>query len=174
MKTHFLSIITATTVLLFFQSVNSIAKPNNKKPINSPNVTSMGDGVKFTLQRCTQISNQEKVVCEGNFRSSNGERSFTLFRDDTSAPTKINDSSGKTYIANEIQIGGDYNCKKGVDGSCSGIDVTLVEGVDYKAIFTFTNVSLSSSKIPLFSIGYFYSQQLYYMKYRNISVKSNQ
>jgi hypothetical protein len=171
MKNYLLSVATMTALILLSQSVDSVAKTGSKKTVGNPNVTNIGDGIKFTFQGCSQVVEKETVVCHGNFRSSNGERSFTIHRSDISAPTKITDSSGRSYIANEIKVGGDYLCRESAEyyDSCSYRDIVLVEGVDYKTTFTFTNASLPSPKISLFSIGYFY-QQIYYMKYRNILV----
>jgi hypothetical protein len=172
MKNYLSYIVATITLFFFFQSTDSIAKPSVKKPVTNSNTTSMGNGIRFTFQGCTQISNQEKVVCEGIFRSSNGERSFSLSRDDQNVQTKITDSTGKTYVANEIQVGGDYNCKElELLTSCYSSNITLVEGADYKAIFTFTNVSLPLPKISLFSIGYSDYTQSYYIKYRNVLVR---
>jgi hypothetical protein len=161
------------TLLIFSLPIDTLAaKPRSKKTTNSPNVVTIGDGIKFTFQRCTQIPDQEKVVCQGSFRSSNGERTLMLYRTDSSGPTKITDSRGKTYFANEIQVGGDYNCRETGEmfTSCGSIEITLVEGVDYSTTFTFTNAPLPLSKISLFSIGYFYINQSYYIKYRNVLV----
>jgi hypothetical protein len=170
MKTYLFTASLLAFSIFYLPSDPSIAKPNNKKPIGNPNVTNIGDGIKFTFQGCSQVVEKEKVVCQGNFRSSNGERAFTIYRNDSSAPTKITDSSGKSYIVNEIKVGGDYVCREAeLFSDCLSSDITLVEGVDYKTTFTFINTSLSSPKISLLSIGYFYREP-YYMKYRNILV----
>jgi hypothetical protein len=166
----FLSIITTTTVLLFSQSVDSIAKPNNRKPVNSSNVTNIGDGIKFTFHECTQIPSQEKVICQGTFRGSNGDKILWIYRR-LFGVTKIVDSTGKNHIVNEIKIGEDLICAERED--CSQEKITLVQGVDYKATFVFTDILLKSSRIPLLSIEYGFSSvgADRVIKYRDILVR---
>jgi hypothetical protein len=177
MSIYLFSVIAAVTlsVALLPPSTSiakpNIAKPNLSKPPANSNISNLGDGVKFTFQGCTQIPSQEKVICLGNFRSSNGERSFGIYRNNYNSTT-ITDTQGKSYNPIEIRVGGDYICNQVslYGGECNSFDVTLVENVDYKTVFIFNNVLLPSPKIPLLSIGINGDR---YMKYRNIPVSTN-
>jgi hypothetical protein len=61
----------------------------------------------------------------------------------------ITNLKGKQYIASEIIIGEDWSCRN----DCGYKIITLVEGVNYPAFFTFRDVSLPSSKIALLLIN---------------------
>jgi hypothetical protein len=179
MSIYLFSVITAVTLsVALLPPSTSIAKPSTPKPnLSKPpansNISNLGDGIKFTFQGCTQIPSQEKVICLGNLRSSNGERALDIYRNDSSAPTTITDTQGKSYNPTEFRVGGDYICKQGeLFDNCSYVSVTLVENVDYKTVFIFNNVLLPSPKIPLLSIG-INKDGGRYMKYRNITVSTN-
>jgi hypothetical protein len=154
-----------TDITLAKPTTTETKKTNNSKSRGTP----VGEGVKFFFNGCTQITAQEKVVCVGTFRSISGERKVTMYREDYRGwVTTITDTKGKSYIPNEIRVGGDYTCIK---GNCSYLDMTLVEGVDYKTIFIFTDISLPTAKIPLLSINTNGGQN--YLKYRNIPVSTS-
>jgi hypothetical protein len=181
MSIYLFSVITAVTfsVALLPPSTSiakpSIPKPNLNKPPANSNISNLGDGIKFTFQGCTQIPSQEKVICLGNFRSSNGERFLRIYRNEYASQTTITDTQGKSYSPVEIRVGGDYICNDvGASDSsdCRRLNVTLVENVDYKTVLTFNNVSLPSPKIPLLSIV-IYKDGERYLKYRNIPVSVN-
>jgi hypothetical protein len=170
MKTYLLSVVATTTLLFYFQSTNSIARPSLKKLIESPNVTNVGDGIKFTFKGCTQISSQEKVICQGDLRSFNGDKTLWIYRR-TFGVTKITDSTGKSHVVNEIRIGSDLIC--GEQEDCAQEKITLVKGINYKSTFIFTSIILKSSKIPLLSIEYGFSSvgADRVIKYRDILVR---
>jgi hypothetical protein len=135
-------------------------------------------GVTFDFKGCSTVASSsggKDIVCIGDFLSRSGEKSISL-QAQTSNPyahkgTTINDSAGKTYYANEIKIGDNWSCR--VD--CPNI--TLVEGVKYSASFVFQDVSVLSSKIPLFAIdiptGFpsFFNEDKR-IKFRNINLRS--
>jgi hypothetical protein len=180
MNIRLCSVIAAVSLSVALLPSTSIAKPSipkpnlNKPPANS-NISNLGDGVKFTFQGCTQIPSQEKVICLGNFRSSNGERAFEIYRNYNQSNTTITDTQGKSYNPVEIRVGGDYVCNQVSSyggGECGSLNVTLVENVDYKTVFIFNNVLLPSPKIPLLSIV-INKDGGRYMKYRNIPVSMN-
>jgi hypothetical protein len=173
MNFRLLSFFLAGITSLFIPFTHSFAKPNAKKPTSVSNTFNLGNGIKFVFQGCAQISRQDKVICSGIFRNSNGEKPVLIFRDHPSISTTITNSSGKNYVANEIRIIGVDNriCNAGNegDGFCQFYDVTLVEGVEYKTLFVFNDVSLPTSKIALLQIGFEYGSQQA-LKFRNISV----
>jgi hypothetical protein len=170
MKTYSLRVIALTALLFYFQSTNSVARPRIEKPVRNPNVINVGEGIKFTFQGCTQISSQEKVICQGTFQSFNGDKTLWIYRR-IFGITKIVDSTGKSHVVNEIRIGGDLICREQED--CAQEKVTLVEGINYKSIFVFTDILLDSSKIPLLSIEYGFSSvgADRVIKYRDIPVR---
>jgi hypothetical protein len=166
--------LTLLTLALTISTADiTLAKPTTTESKNTNNSksrgTPVGEGVKFFFNGCTQITSQEKVVCMGILRSISGERKVTMYRARYSDITTITDTKGKSYIPDEIRVGGDYTCTK---GNCNYLDMTLVEGVDYKTIFIFTDISLPTAKIPLLSIGT-YGNQKNYLKYRNIPVSTS-
>jgi hypothetical protein len=146
-------------------STTEAKNTNNSKPRGTP----VSEGVKFFFNGCTQITAQEKVVCIGTFRSISGERKIHMYREYYLGNTTITDTKGKSYIPDEIRVGGDYTCIK---GNCGSLEMTLVEGVDYKTIFIFTDISLPAAKIPLLSIAT-NSDRQNYLKYRNIPVSTS-
>jgi hypothetical protein len=167
--------LTLLTLALTISTADiTLAKPTTTETKNTNNSksrgTPVGEGVKFFFNGCTQITSQEKVVCMGILRSISGERKVTMYRDEFYGnKTTITDTKGKSYIADEMRVGGDYTCKK---DPCTELNMTLVEGVDYKTIFIFTDISLPTAKIPLLSIGT-YGNQKNYLKYRNIPVSTS-
>jgi hypothetical protein len=174
MNSRLLSFFLAGITSFFIPFTNSLAKPNSKKPVSASNTLNLGNGIKFVFQGCTQISSQNKVICSGIFRNSNGEKPVLIFRDYPPAPTTITNSSGRNYVANEVRIVDVDNrtCSSennDFGNACSWYDVTLVEGVEYKTLFIFNDVSLPMSKIPLLSIGFNYGNDQA-LKFRNIPV----
>jgi hypothetical protein len=186
MNIRLLSVITASILSIVLLPIISIAKPTiPKSTVNKPNINkpetfpiilNLGGGVKFTFQGCSQMSGQEKVICTGIMRSSNGEQLLTIYRDynkDRLQQINITDSKGRSYIANEFRVGDEYICQYDSNTNCTSKEMTLVEGVDYKTTFTFTEIALPSPTIPLLSVGYYIiggSSRSYYLKYRNIPV----
>jgi hypothetical protein len=186
MNIRLLSVITTSILSVALLPTISIAKPSISKstvsrPENITNISNLGGGVKFTFQSCNQIPSQEKVICTGTIRSSNGEQLLTIYRDydkDRLQQVKITDSKGRSYLANEFRVGDEYICQYDSNtnwnnNNCTNKEMTLVEGVDYKTIFTFTEIALPSPKIPLLLIGFSIrsvSYQSYHLKYRNIPV----
>jgi hypothetical protein len=154
MNIRLFSVIIAGMLSVCVLPCGSIAKPSSDE-------NKLGNGVKFTFEGCTQLPSQEKVIYTGVLRSFDGEKRIGVRRDQTT----ITDTKGKTYTANRLTIGDDFNCKVTY---CHGA-ITLVENVEYKSTFIFTDISTPLSKLPLVSIGF--ARQL---KYRNISVRNSE
>jgi hypothetical protein len=174
MNFRLLSFFLAGITSVFIPFTHSFARPNSKKPVSVSNTLNLGSGIKFVFQGCTQISSQDKVICSGIFRNSNGEKPVLIFRDQPKNSTTITNTNGRNYVANEIRIVDVDNRICNAEGnewgnSCSWYDVTLVEGVEYKTLFVFNDVSLPTSKIALLQIGFEYGSQQA-LKFRNISV----
>jgi hypothetical protein len=148
-----------SAIVVGILSVCGLSDVSISKPTSDDN--SIGNGIKFTFQGCTYFPKQEKVVCLGNFRSSSGEQRLAVYRNGT----KITNTQGKTYESGEFIIGTDFICKQ----NCNGETATFVEGVDYKSMFVFNDISLPSSRIPLLSIEISGKT----LKYRNLKVKTS-
>ncbi len=107
--------------------------------------------VTFNLGRC--VSRGNDIICGGILHNSSGEQEVQIARtrlwtvgDNT---TSITDSNGTTYVASKILVGNSAVC----DESCGYIEgLKLVQGVNYKTIFVFSNVSLPSNSIALLDI----------------------
>jgi hypothetical protein len=166
----------ATIVLLF----TSIASPSLGKPSNWS--YKIGDNLRFDFKGCTKSTNGEDLICIGNFRSRNGEVSVGIGPGaDNTKFIGITDSKGKVSFADEIRVGDNWSCRVGAN--CSGNtfalnmgsgDLVFVEGVDYKTLFIFKDISLPSSKIPLFFFrGYSTFSNQFEIKVRNINVTSS-
>ena len=81
------SLFLAGIASIFLPFTISIAKPNVRKPVIVSNTLNLGNGIKFAFHGCTQISNQDKVVCSGIFRNSSGEKPVLIGRvDDNNVP----------------------------------------------------------------------------------------
>ncbi len=125
------------------------------------------DGVTFDFKGCFQSSDGNDVTCVGDLLSRRGERTVEIYRD----TSYIVNSKGKTYMANEVTIGDDFVCKENpgeIDFnnlSCGSKTMVFVEGVSYRASYTFRDISLPTPKISLFSMANV-------LKFRNIVVKS--
>ena len=115
----------------------------------------------FDFKGC--FNQGSNIVCGGFLRSTSGDQAATILRDmGGQSNTKIIDSNGGIHTANKISVGTSYKC----DMSCPYMDnITLVEGVNYKTLVVFENVSLSS--ISLFEISGLN------FKSRNINVQNN-
>lgn len=157
MNIRLFSVIMAGMLSVVGLSDESIAKPTSDD-------NTIGNGIKFTFQGCTYFPKEEKVVCLGNFRSSSGEQSLSVLR----FTTNMTNTQGKTYPSSEFAIGADIDCKQ----NCNEKQAIFVEGVDYKLVVVFNDVSLPSSKIPLLSISIQNDSKR--LKYRNIKVKNNE
>lgn len=155
-----------TTILVFASSTSfSLAKPSNWS-------YKIGNSIKFDFKGCTKSG--DDIVCVGNFRSRSGERLLHIGTGFTGGLSpkliSITDSRGKVSFADEVRVGEEWSFTE--NGRSVG-DITLVEGVDYKTLFIFKDVSLPSLKIPLFSAQsdhYFGSADRFEIKARNIPI----
>jgi hypothetical protein len=139
------SIFLTSSILAF--CINPVsAKPNESS-------YKIGDSLRFDFKGCTKSTNSDDIICVGNFRSRNGEVSIEVSPGNSSDRNiSITDSKGRTHFADEIKVGDSWSCRAGnnCNSLFSGNGITLVEGIDYKTLFVFKDVSLPSSKIPLF------------------------
>jgi hypothetical protein len=137
---------------VFLTTLISLASPTLSKPNNYS--YKINDSLKFDFIGCAKsASDNEQIVCVGNFRSKNGEQIINIgpgnidpYFNQSKYNVVITDSRGGTHPADEIRIGKDWTCRT----DCGSKRLELVEGVDYKTLFIFKNVSLPSSKLPLF------------------------
>jgi hypothetical protein len=161
------SSISLTTVMLLLMN---FANPSLAKPSNwSYNIS---DNLKFDFKGCTKSGND--VICIGNFRSRSGEQSLhigTGYNGGLSPKLiSITDSRGNVSFADEVRVGENWSF---TEKERSVGDIVLVEGIDYKTLFIFKDVSLPSLKIPLFSSqndNYFGWASQFSVKVRNITV----
>jgi hypothetical protein len=121
----------------------------------------IGTATTFDLKGCIKSSDGQDIVCVGNFRNRDADKDITVYRGNG---TLITDYDGKSYIPDELRISAN-SCRR----DCGYLDVTLVEGVDYKASFVFKDISLSSPKIALLKIHMYSGDEI---KIRNIPVIS--
>ncbi len=164
-------LVSLITTLLIFTNVTSpsLAKPSNWS-------YKIGDNLRFDFKGCTKSTNGEDVICVGNFRSKNGEIALNLGPGSSSSKNiSITDSQGSLIFADELRVGDSWSCRVGADCN-NGINdnIVFVEGIDYKTIFIFKDISLSSTKIALF---YFRNSGIFKpfeIKIRNIYVTSPQ
>jgi hypothetical protein len=136
-----LTTLTVALIVLVSLTSPTLSKPNNYS-------YKINDSIKFDFMGCTKsASDNEEIICLGNFRSKNGEQVINIGpgRGDNSNVI-ITDSRGGIHPAAEIRVGKNWSCRT----NCSSANLELVEGVEYKALFVFKNVSLPSSKLPLF------------------------
>jgi hypothetical protein len=165
----FVSLMTTSLVLTNVTS-SSLAKPSNWS-------YKIGDNLRFDFKGCTKSTNGEDVICVGNFRSKNGEVGLSLSPGNGDRKNiSITDSQGGLIFADELRIGSNWSCRSGADCSQTSFsnNVVLVEGIDYRTIFVFKDVSLPSTKIALF---YFQSADYFspfVIKVRNINVTNPQ
>jgi hypothetical protein len=149
----------------------SFTSPSLSSPKNQS--YKINDSLKFDFTGCAQsASNNEEIVCTGNFRSKNGEQTINIgpgnidpYFNSGSYNVIITDSRGGTHPADEIRIGKDWSCRT----NCGSKGFELVEGVDYKTLFIFKNVSLPSSKLPLFFFQG-YANGRFDIRVRNLTV----
>ena len=144
---------TATALIISFFPFTTLAKPNDRS-------IKIRNAAMFDFKGCAQPDGRDEVICVGNLRSLGGEQSVSIYRSDSE--TSITDFKGKVYEADEIRVGDAGIC----DIQCSYQYFTLVEGVNYRTLFIFKNVSLPSPKIALLSINI----ESTHVKFRNISV----
>ncbi len=143
--------------------------PVRQKPVNSPGQKKSSShrlgyykSIKFDFHGCSK-ANGSDVVCIADFRSLSGDqeivagpRMSNINRTGASPGVIIVNSEGQSYLASKVSINDNWSCS--VDASCPGGSynpgtgrITLVEGVTYKTTFTFSDVSLPSLKLALFS-----------------------
>ena len=100
----------------------------------------------FDFKGCTRPDGRDEVFCAGNLRSLGGEQRVYIARKGTYGnngyDSSITDFKGKVYIADEIRIGDVGIC----DMECTDKTFDLVEGVNYRTLFIFKNISLPSPK----------------------------
>jgi hypothetical protein len=160
------SIGLATILLILINFANpSLSKPDNW----SYNIS---NNLRFDFKGCTKSDND--VICIGNFRSRSGEQSLHIGTGYTGGLSpkliSITDSRGNVSFADEVRVGENWIF---TEKERSVGDVVLVEGIDYKTLFVFKDVSLPSLKIPLFSAqndNYFGWASQFSVKVRNITV----
>jgi hypothetical protein len=164
-------LVSITTTLLILTNVtsSSLAKPSNWS-------YRIGDNLRFDFKGCTKSTNGEDVICVGNFRSKNGEVGLSLSPGSGDRKNiSITDSQGSLIFADELRVGDNWSCRVGADcGDGFGNNLVFVEGIDYKTIFIFKDISLPSAKIALF---YFRNSDIFKpfeIKIRNINVTSPQ
>jgi hypothetical protein len=125
----------------------------------------IGTATTFDLKGCTKSSDGQDVFCVGYFRNRDADKDITVYKEGT----LITDYSGKSYEPDELRVSA-ASCRR----DCYQLNVTLVEGVDYKVTFIFKDVSLPSLKIALLKINTYgtngYSR--YEIKTRNIPIIS--
>jgi hypothetical protein len=160
-----------TTTLLILTNVtsSSLAKPSNWS-------YKIGDNLRFDFKGCTKSTNGEDVICVGNFRSKNGEVGLSLSPGSGDRKNiSITDSQGSLIFADELRVGDNWSCRVGADcGNFFGNNLVFVEGIDYKTMFIFKDISLPSTKVALF---YFRSDGFsnpFEIKVRNVNVTSPQ
>ena len=118
----------------------------NAKPITIKN----DSGVTFDFVGCIRKGND--IVCQGNFSSINGERKIYMNGYGDEGRAFIADSEGGVHKVSKILFtGAAQQCKNSDSSDCN---MSLVEGINYKTTFVFSNVSLPSDRIPLFQINY--------------------
>jgi hypothetical protein len=166
------------------QSIATLPSPNpqnsglSKKPAKRSKWSYKinNNAIRFDFNGCTYSGSD--IVCSGNFRSLNREQIIAVGpgRDGvftSSNSISITDTRGMTHRASELKIGNDWSCIKDSD-SCQ---MTLVEGIDYKTLFIFKDISLPSSKIALFYFNdnnYFSGRgNNFEIKIRDIDVNQN-
>jgi hypothetical protein len=145
---------TSITAITSFFLVASIPMNVMAKPVK------IGTAITFDLKGCIKSSDGQDIICVGNFRNRDADQYIKIYRD---YGTLITDYNGKSYTPDELRVSAE-SCRR----DCSRLDVTLVEGVDYKASFIFKDVSLPSPKIALLKIANNWSE----IKIRNIPVIS--
>jgi hypothetical protein len=114
----------------------------------------------FDFKGCFKSSDGNDIICTGNFRNRDADKTVHIARD---SDTFITDYSGKNYIPDELAISNGKLCRTG----CSYTSLNLVEGVDYKVDLIFKDVSLSSAEIALLQIDMSYADDI---KIRKIPV----
>jgi hypothetical protein len=124
----------------------------------------IGTAATFDFKGCTKSSDGQDIICVGNFRNRDADKSIGIYR---SRGTFITDYEGKNYAPDEIKISA-KSCRR----DCFYLSVTLVEGVDYKASLIFKDVSLSSPRIALLQM-YMSGTDDSNIKIRKISVSGN-
>jgi hypothetical protein len=134
---------------LTFLSIASaaIAKPSNWS-------YKIGDFLQFDFKGCTKTTNGDDVICVGNFRSRSGEQQISIGPGyDNYKRISITDSRGKVTNADEVRIGDNWSCRVACGTWNSGTaNMVFVEGIDYKTLFIFKDVSLPSTKLPLLAL----------------------
>ncbi len=145
------------TTIISVLALNSIPTTTLAKPIK------IGTAMTFDFKGCTKSSGGQDIICVGNFRNRDADKSIHIHR----KSSFITDFAGKNYAPDELRIS-DKLCR---GSSCNVQSILLVEGVDYKASFLFKDVSLSSPKIALFQIASWSNFET--IKIRRINVSSS-
>jgi hypothetical protein len=122
----------------------------------------IGTATTFDFKGCTKSSDGQDIICIGNFRNRDADKGIGIYRGNG---TFITDYDGKNHAPDEIKIS-DKSCRRG----CYSLNVTLVEGVDYKVSLIFKDVSLPSPKIALLQMDMAGADDI---KIRKISVSGN-
>jgi hypothetical protein len=129
--------ITAASFILIFNSVVAEAKP-----------IKINTATTFDFKGCVKSSDGNDIICVGNFRNRDADKQISIYRDNYSSAVSITDFNGKSYRADEINVGNGKSCRT----DCRYLDLTLVEGVNYQTNFIFKDVFLPSSQIALLEI----------------------
>jgi hypothetical protein len=146
---------TSIAAITSFFLVASIPMIVVAKPIK------IGTATTFDFKGCTKSTDGQDIICVGNYRNRDADKSITIYR---GSGTFITDYDGKSYTPDEIKISAE-SCRR----DCDSLYVTLVEGVDYKVSLIFKDVSLPSPKIALLQIS---TRHVDDVKIRKISVSS--
>jgi hypothetical protein len=171
------------------QSIATLPSPSpqnsglSKKPAKRNNWSYKinSNAIRFDFNGCTNSGSD--IVCSGNFRSLNREQIIAVGPGSdgvfsSSNSISITDIRGTTHRASELRIGNDWSCLKGNNSFGNSCQMTLVEGIDYKTLFIFKDISLPSSKIALF----YFNNDSYFsgtgnnfeIKIRDIDVTQNE
>jgi hypothetical protein len=152
------ALVAILTTLISFTSP-TLSKPNNYSH-------KINDSLKFDFMGCAKSAFYNKqIVCMGNFRSKNGEQTIHVGLGSNGYNVITTDSRGGMHPADEIRVGKNWSCRAG----CGVTGLELVEGVDYNVLFIFENVSLPSSKLPLFFFEG-YANGRFDIRVRNLTV----
>jgi hypothetical protein len=158
--------ISLLTLTFLSMASAAIAKPSNWS-------YKIGDFLQLDFKGCTKTASGDDVICVGNFRSRSGERQISIGPGyDNYKNISITDSRGKVTNADEVRIGDNWSCRVGTNCGTwnSGIgNMVFVEGIDYKTLFIFKDVSLPSTKLPLFYLSFDRNE----IKVRNIAVSTS-
>lgn len=136
MPNKIFSIAIASFVMLLSSTITTDAKP-----------IKINTATTFDFKGCVKSSDGNDVICVGNFRNRDADKSIQIQRN-MWGKTSFTDFTGKEYIVDEIKVVNGKSCRS----NCGGLDLTLVEGVDYQTYFVFKDVYLSSPQIALLAI----------------------